>query len=197
MARAPSFVGLILAAGEPSRPDHALLPWHGRTLLEAHISVLMPHTDFVLVVAGSNSCLLQPIADAHAAFLTVNPHPELGQFSFLQAGLQEVLNRGRDAAIIALVDHTPAQGDTIARLRHAFEQAPRDIWAVVPEHAGRHGQPMVAGREIITAFLEADPGRSAHDIECANQEHISYLTVDDQLTVMTANASEDCTRTAP
>ena len=54
------------------------------------------------MVAGANAPSLAPIADSQAAFLTVNPNPQQGQFSSLLVGLQDVLNRGRDAARLLL-----------------------------------------------------------------------------------------------
>ena len=196
MARAPSFAGLILAAGESTRMgrDKALLPWHGHTLLEAHIEALQSHTDFVMVVAGKNCCALQSVVDAHGAFLTVNPQPEQGQFSSLQVGLQEVLNRGRDAAIVALVDHLPVQSETIVRLRRAFEQSPSGIWAAVPECAGTHGHPFVAGREMMTAFLQAETASNARAVEHAHQKHIAYVVVDDQNAFANIDTPEDYER---
>jgi molybdenum cofactor cytidylyltransferase len=196
MALAPSFAGLILAAGESSRmgQDKALLPWRGLAFLEAHIDALKMHTDFVLVVAGKNARTLEPMIDARAAFLAVNPHPERGQFSSLQVGVQAVLNRGRDAAIITLVDRPPAQPDTIDYLRQAFEQALSGIWAVVPEYSGQHGHPIVVGREMITAFLQAPSTGNAREVEHACQQHIAYVTVNDPLTVANINTPEDYKR---
>jgi CTP:molybdopterin cytidylyltransferase MocA len=199
MVRAPSFAGVILAAGESSRMgrDKALLAWQGRTFLEAHIVALQMHTDFVLAVGGRNSSSLQPFVDAQAAFLVQNPAPERGQFSSLQVGLREVLNRGRDAAIIALVDRPPARPETIASLRRAFEASPRDVWAVVPECEGRHGHPLVAGREMIEAFLSASSGTTARDVEHAYRQHILYVPVADPLVVANINTPEEYRHIAP
>ncbi len=198
MARASSFAGLILAAGESSRMgrDKALLPWQGRTFLTAHIDALRMHTDFVLVVAGRNAPVLQPLVDTVGAFLAVNEQPERGQFSSLQVGLQEVLNRGRDAAIVALVDRPPAAPATVLALRRAYERAPDGIWAVVPEHAGRHGHPIVVGREMITAFLRAPVTSTAREIEHANKLHMSSVTVDDPFTIENVDTPEDYERIA-
>ncbi len=196
MTRAPSFSGLILAAGESSRMgrDKALLPWHGSTFLTAHIDALKLHTDFVLVVAGKNAQVLRPVADANAAFLVENEAPERGQFSSLQVGVQEVLNRGRDAVIIALVDRPPARPETIAMLRRSFERAPEGVWAVVPEYAGRHGHPIVAGREMMSAFLRAATTGTAREVEHTYRDHISYVAVDDRFTVENIDTPEDYER---
>src|SRR4051812_2331730 len=105
MALSPSFAGVILAARASSRMgrDKALLPWRHGTFLSATIRALQPETELVIVVAGANAPGLAPIAGCLARFLAVNPNPQQGRFSSLLGGLQEVLGRGRDAAILTLV----------------------------------------------------------------------------------------------
>jgi molybdenum cofactor cytidylyltransferase len=193
MALAPSFAGVILAAGASSRMgrDKALLPWQGGTFLSAAIRALQPMTDLVIVVAGANAGELTPIIDASAAFLVVNPEPERGQFSSLRIGVQEVLNRGRDAAIITLVDRPAARIATITRLQDTFLAAGDPIWAVIPEYGGKHGHPFVIGREMITAFLNAPASSSAREVEHSLQTHIQYLAVDDPLVVANINTPDD------
>ena len=150
--------------------DKALLPWPAdvthptnwrQTFLGAAIDMLRPHTDLVIVVAGDNE-------QSHSAGRVLggslshrrNPHPERGQFSSLQCGMQEVLNRGRDAALVALVDQPPVLPKTVEALRAAFVAAPDPVWSVVPEFDGKHGHPYVVGREMIEAF-PARPGHSS------------------------------------
>lgn len=197
MTRAPSFAGIILAAGSSSRMgrDKALLPWHGRTFLTANIDLLQEHTELVIVVAGANYQVLAPLIYAAGASMIVNPAPERAQFSSLQMGVQEVLNRGRDAAVIALVDRPPVRTETLTKLRDAFAKAAAaEKWAVVPEFEGRHGHPILAGREMITAFLKAPVTSNAREIEHANQQYIQYAAVDDPLTVANVDTPEDYER---
>jgi molybdenum cofactor cytidylyltransferase len=202
MTRSPSFAGVILAAGESSRmgTDKALLPWPPQiagqptsqeTFLSAAIASLMLATDFVLIVAGKNEPALTPIVYANGASMVTNPDPERGQFSSLQVGLHEVLNRGRDAAVITLVDRPPIGSATVQLLRDAFEAAPRDVWAVVPDFLGKHGHPYLAGRELIEAFLQAPATASAREVERRYQDHIQYVAVSDPFVALNINTPED------
>jgi len=196
MALSPSYCGVILAAGASSRMgrEKALLPWRGSTFLENGMRTLGAQTEMVLVVAGANAEGLRPIVDAAGAFLIVNRQPERGQFSSLQIGVQEVLNRGRDAAILTLVDRPAPRPETVQLLKSSFLDAPSDIWAVVPQFEGRHGHPLVAGREMITAFLREPQDSNARAVEHANQKHIRYLEVDDPLVVWNVDTPEEYER---
>ena len=194
MARSPAFAGVILAAGASSRMgrDKALLPWRGRTLLENHINLLQAHTDLVIVVAGANAEVVKPIIYASAAFLVVNPRPELGQFSSLHVGMQAVLNQGRDAAIVALVDRPPVHGETLRRLKAEFCDAlEHDKWAVVPETNGEHGHPILISREMIEAFLRAPRTSNAREVMHAQEERIRYVAVSDAAAATNWNTPED------
>jgi molybdenum cofactor cytidylyltransferase len=193
MPLSPSFAGVILAAGASSRMgrDKALLPWRDGTFLSAAIRALQPVTELVIVVAGANVASLSPIANAHAAFLALNPNPQQGQFSSLQVGLQDVLNHGRDAAIVTLVDRPAAEVETIEQIKAAFLASNERIWAVVPEFSGKHGHPFIIGREMIEAFLRAPVHSTARDVEHANQQHIHYLPVNDPLVIANVDTPED------
>ena len=193
MALAPSFAGVILAAGASSRMgrDKALLPWRGGTFLSAAIRALQPVTDLVIVVTGANGGELAPVVNANAGFMVTNPNPERGQFSSLQTGLQEVLNRGRDAAIVTLVDRPPPGVATIAQIKNEFLAAGNGTWAVVPEYLGKHGHPIVIGREMIGAFLDAPVSNSAREVEHSQQNHVLYLPVADPLVAANVDTPED------
>lgn len=180
--------------------DKALLPWPPEnsgastqgTFLSAAIQALNWVSDQVIVVAGNNARNLEPLVYAAGAALVVNPDPSRGQFSSLQEGLREVLNRGRDAAMVTLVDRPPVSTATLTRLRSAFELAvERRQWAVVPENGGRHGHPIFIGREMIEAFLKAPPTSTAREIEHAHQNNIEYVSVADPFVAMNVDTPQD------
>jgi molybdenum cofactor cytidylyltransferase len=124
----------------------------------------------------------------------VNPDPGRGQFSSLQVGLREVLNHGRDAAMVTLVDRPPVSNATVQTLRDAFATADQNIWAVIPEFSGKHGHPYLIGREMIEAFLRVPATSTARDIEHEHQKHIQYIAVDDPLIAVNINTPEDYAR---
>ena len=202
MSRSVSFAGVILAAGESSRMgrDKALLPWppssdpnipSTESFLSAAIRSIALSTDFIVVVAGHNETALAPVVYANGASIVVNPEPSHGQFSSLQVGLHEVLNRGRDAALVTLVDRPPANAATVRTLRDSFEAAPQTVWALIPEFSGKHGHPFVAGREIIERFLREPMMGNAREVEHRYQEHIQYLVVDDPYVALNINTPAD------
>jgi molybdenum cofactor cytidylyltransferase len=202
MNRAASFAGVILAAGDSSRMgrEKALLTWpppvsqsqtSNETFLSAAIRSLFYATEFVIVVVGKNEAVLAPTIYSNGASLIVNPDPIRGQFSSLQAGLREVLNHGRDAAMITLVDRPPVKEVTIRSLLATFVAAEEQIWAIVPEFSGQHGHPFLAGREMIEAFLRAPAMSITRDIEHAHQHHIQYVPVDDPFVALNINTPED------
>ena len=202
MSGAVGLCGVILAAGESTRmgTDKALLPWPpiaaaqipSGTFLSAAIQSLTLQTELVIVVAGKNAPTLAPVVYGAGASMVMNSEPERGQFSSLQVGLREVLNRGRDAAMVTLVDRPPADSRTIQKLYEAFVEAlHRYQWAVIPEFQGRHGHPFVVGREMIEVFLKAAPSSNAREIRDRHAEKIVYVEVDDPMTIANINTPEE------
>jgi len=195
--------GVILAAGESSRMgrDKALLPWPpvpqgavggGNTLLSASIQSLKPFTHAVVVVAGRNAEAIASIVSANGATMVRNPAPERGQFSSMQVGLQEVLARGYSAAMITLVDCPPLSAASLELLSSSFHQAlAAGKWAVAPENSGKHGHPLLAGRELIDAFLIAPATQNARAIKHAHAQSIEYIAVADSLLSIDVNTPEE------
>ena len=192
--------GVILSAGASSRMgrDKALLPWPPvasssllagcETLLSAAIAALRPFTEAVIVVAGNNADLITPVIASNGASIVRNPAPERGQFSSLQVGLQEVLTRGYEAAMITLVDCPPLCRASMEKLSHSFEQAlANGRWGAAPEHDGKRGHPLAVGRELIDAFLAAPVTSNARAVKRAHAGMIETVPVLDSLVSVDVN----------
>jgi molybdenum cofactor cytidylyltransferase len=189
--------GLILAAGASSRMgrDKALLPWPASghtTLLSAAISSLRPIAKTVVVVAGGNAAQLASVIEESGARMAINPSPEQGQFSSLRIGLREVLASGCDAAIITPVDCPPLSASSLELLCAEFELAlARGQWAVAPQNSGRRGHPLIAGRALIDAFLNALPTSNAREVKNAHAQLFTYVTVPDPYLNSDMNTPEE------
>jgi CTP:molybdopterin cytidylyltransferase MocA len=149
-------------------------------------------TEAVVVVAGNNAEKLAPIVSACGASMVRNPVPERGQFSSLQVGLQEVSDRGYDAAMITPVDCPPLSAATLERLRAAFEPALAAGWlGVAPENSGKHGHPLLVSRALIEAFLQAPSTSNARAVKHAHPHAIEYISVPDALVRAEMNTPEE------
>jgi molybdenum cofactor cytidylyltransferase len=128
----------------------------------------------------------------------VNPVPEAGQFGSLRVGLQEVLNRGRDVAIITHVDRPPPATETLQRLiaefgaKNSLPPATRR-WAIVPQVDGKHGHPIIAGREMIEEFLRAPLNVTARDVEHQHHQRMEYVDVADPNIIRNFNTPDEYT----
>jgi molybdenum cofactor cytidylyltransferase len=196
--------GLVLAAGDSTRMgiDKALLPWpppspnetssSPHTMLSAALLAFDPLTRFNFAVAGKNADAIATLVGACGAYLVRNPTPEKGQFSSLQIGLRAVLDRDCNAAIITPVDCPPLSASSLERLYHAFLGAQTaDFWAVVPEHEGTHGHPLLASRELIDAFLKAPITGNAREVLRAHAHRVVYVPVPESLAKAGLNTMED------
>ncbi len=204
MSSSCSLCGIILAAGKSTRmgTDKALLTWPpaapgtvasaAETFLSALIVAFRPFVKEVIVVAGENAANLAPVVSANCASLVRNPAPERGQFSSLQIGLNEVLARGFDAAMITPVDCPPLSAASLQRLLSSFEEVrSRGQWAIAPENNGKHGHPLLASYELIDAFLRAAPTSNAREVKRENSQFFEYVSVPDLLVSAGVNTQEE------
>jgi molybdenum cofactor cytidylyltransferase len=196
--------GLVLAAGDSTRmgTDKAMLPWPPpapgatdpprHTLLSAALLAFVPFTRVNVVVAGKNADAIATTVGGCGAYLVRNPAPENGQFSSLQIGLRDLLDRGCNAAIITPVDCPPLSSSSLERLHHAFLGAlAAGFWAVAPEHDGKHGHPLLASRNLIDAFLKADITGNAREVLHAHGSRVVYVPVPESLAKAGLNTPQD------
>jgi molybdenum cofactor cytidylyltransferase len=161
-------------------------------LLSAALLAFNHFTRFNVVVAGKNADAIATMVGTCGAYLVRNPAPENGQFSSLQIGLRDLLDRGCNAAIVTPVDCPPLSPSSLERLHYAFLGAlTAGFWAVAPEHDGKHGHPLLGNRDLIEAFLKADITGNAREVLHAHVSRVCYVPVPESLAKAGLNTPED------
>ncbi len=137
------------------------------------VDALNTDTDMVLVGVGADAEALTPVVWAKGAYI-VQLAPA-SDAEALRTMLQEVLNRGRDAALVASLEDLSLTAETVHRMVAAFCAAGDEVWAVVPE-AGTQGHPVLMGRRMIELFLRGQKWSSADEIVSGNLDHVCTVS---------------------
>ncbi|PSH03501.1 MAG: hypothetical protein CXZ00_11835 [Acidobacteria bacterium] len=132
------------------------------------IDALNADTDMVLVAAGADADALAPVVWARAGFL-VQIEETASDSEALRVMLQDVLNRGRDAALVAWLEDQAVTAELAHKLVIAYCRAGDEVWAVRPE---RNGQAVLIGRRMIEKFLRGDKSSTVDQILAANSTHV-------------------------
>jgi CTP:molybdopterin cytidylyltransferase MocA len=179
----PGVCGIILAAGSHSGAQADVEVAPSKTKAEAVselIGVLNGDTEMVLVGVGADAEALAPAVWARAAYV-VQLSPSASDADALRTMLQEVLNRGRDAALVTALDNQALTVQTVQRMVAAYCAAGDEVWAVVPETEMRQGHPVLMGRRMIELFLRGQKWSAADEILAANLEHVRSVKAADPM----------------
>jgi len=173
----PGVCGVILAAGSQAGAGEARSKTKAEGVSEL-IDALNADTEMVLVAVGGDAAALAPVIWAKAAYMVRLPE-DASEADGLRAMLQEVLNRGRDAAVVASVDSCGLTAETVHRMVAVYCAAGDEIWAVVPETEMQQGHPVLMGRRMIELFLRGQKWSAADEILSGNLEHVRSVKVID------------------
>lgn len=173
----PGVCGVILAAGSQVGAGEMLRKKKTEDL-SALIDALNADTEMVLVAVGADAEALTPVVWAKAAYM-VQLAATANDADALRIMLQEVLNRGRDTALVASLDGRGLTAETVHRMVAAYCAAGDEIWAVVPETAMEQGHPVLMGRRMIELFLRGQKWNAADEILSANLEHVRTVKAGD------------------
>jgi molybdenum cofactor cytidylyltransferase len=190
---------IVLAGGKSSRMGRpkALLPIGPtretffdritRTLIEGGV-------EDVVVVVGSDADVIRAAVAPNSlrVRLVTNPDFERGQLTSLLAGLRTVDRPGVSAVLVTLIDSpfisaTDVQRLIAARFKH---RAP----IVRPAKDGRHGHPVIFGRELFDELRRADPAYGAKAIVHAHAAEIVEIPTDGEGAFIDIDTREDYER---
>jgi molybdenum cofactor cytidylyltransferase len=176
----PVIAAVVLAAGESSRmgADKALLMYRGRTFLENIITALQgAGVRRVVVVLGHHAEQIEQSVDLSMVEIVVNQDYQRGQTSSLQAGLRVLAANEPDGAVFCLVDHPAISADTIRKLIHHFRSTGEPV--VIPQLNGKHGHPVLVGREVFAQIVGLGRGQGADTVIHRFRDRTEFVEVTD------------------
>jgi molybdenum cofactor cytidylyltransferase len=191
--------GIVLAGGKSSRMGRpkALLPIgpNGETFFDRITRTLIAGgVDDVVVVVGADADAIRAgvASDTPRVRLIDNPDYERGQLTSLLAGLRAIDRPGVSAALVTLIDSPLISGDSVRHLIRARRERGSPI--VRPAKDGRHGHPVIFGRELFDELRCADPAQGAKAVVHAHAVGIFEVPTDDEGAYIDIDTREDYER---
>ena len=190
--------GIVLAGGKSSRMGRpkALLPIGSsgetffdrvtRTLLDAGV-------EQVVVVVGADALAIRAGARPRQGVRIVdNPDYELGQLTSLLAGLRAIDASSTTAVLVTLIDVPLVSAATVRTLIAARRERAAPI--VRPVSKGRHGHPVIFGRELFDELQGADPAKGAKPVVRAHAVDMAEVPIEDEGAFTDIDTREDYER---
>jgi molybdenum cofactor cytidylyltransferase len=150
------FEAVILAAGR-SRRAGTFKPAHlyrGEPLLRYAVNGLAPWCRRLIVVAGHREAEVAAlVAGCDHVLVVTNPAPDEGMFSSVRCGVR-VLHPGCRGFFVLPAD-CPLTGATVPGLLLAAFTSEGGQRAIVPEHAGRGGHPVLLPAAALALVFAA------------------------------------------
>ena len=171
---------IVLAAGESRRmgSPKMLLPWHGRTVVEAVVACLREGGlhEILVVVGGDREGVEQALLGWRVGFVFNAAFARGEMLSSIQAGLRAV-NVETEAAMLTPGDLPRMGASTVRALIEAGAAAPDRICA--PVYRGRRGHPVLLPKAFWPDLLGLGEGDSLRTFLRARQGEIERVEVPD------------------
>jgi nicotine blue oxidoreductase len=190
-------VAIVLAAGAARRlggRPKALLRTAGGTFLE-RIAKTCREAGIARVAAVLASAgVATERSEMQDMTIVINPAPERGMLSSLQAGLASEAARGAAAALVWPVDCPCVPASVLRALAEAFERTGAPL--VVPTSGGRGGHPALVGAALFPAILAApfDLDGGARAVFRARAGRVERVEVGAPEVLDDVDTPEDCDR---
>ena len=177
--------GLILAGGASRRMGRpkALLEFENETFLGRLQRIFLAHTDPVVVVLGHDAATVQTLLDPRVR-QAINPDPERGMLTSLQAGLAELTTAAR--VLFLPLDYPAIAAKT---LRLLCATPPADV--AMPRYHGTRGHPVLISQKVARQLLNLPQDAAARDIIRSYNDQVLYVDVDDPAILVDVDTPED------
>jgi CTP:molybdopterin cytidylyltransferase MocA len=195
-----AIVPLILAGGRGERlgSNKALIDVGGRPalerVLETAAQVRLAPPIVVVGFAGEEvSRLVAEIVARHPALgraqTVVNPAPERGQTSSVQAGLAAVPAEA-EAVLLWPVDHPLVAADDVARILAGAAAHP-ECTVILPSVGGRAGHPALLRRPLFSAILALETARPLRDLVRGERARTHFVALRDDAVIHDIDTDAD------
>jgi molybdenum cofactor cytidylyltransferase len=189
--------GIILASGASTRmgsPKALLTMPNGSTFVWTLVTTLIDGgVDDVFVVGRTED---RPLRDEverlpRSRFVE-NARADEGQLSSVIAGLNAADRPGVGGVLVTLVDLPLLAPATVRILIDAFTAAHVPIART--SHRGRHGHPVIFGRQVFDELRRANPAVGAKSVVRAHESSLLDVEVDDEGVLRDIDTPEDYRR---
>lgn len=173
-------MALVLAAGAGRRlsGNKALLLLHGQRALQRCLGALREGGATELrVVLGHQADEVLDAVDLSDCQVVLNPHPDRGQTSSLQAGLA-ASPCVEGPCLLHTVDQPLLQAHEVASLLAAWAGRPAEVEIVLPSVAGRRGHPVVLGALALAELRDLPEDAPAHRVIRRDPARILHVELD-------------------
>lgn len=182
-------VSVILAAGASARmgSPKPLLLHRGKTFLRLILDSHQKASLRCYVVLGYHGNEIQTHVDLSDAVVIVNPEPERGPLSSLQAALPHLADSS--ALILHPVDHPLVKAGTLLSLSDAHRRFPQSI--IIPTCAQHKGHPVLFPARLYDALQKAPLAEGARAVVHEHADAVVLLPVEDRGVVLDVDTPQD------
>ena len=158
----------------------ALLEYQGETFVGRLARIVSAVAKPTIIALGYHAEAIRPhvLTLLPGPVIAVNPAPENGQLSSLQAALREI-PANASGFLFVPVDCPSVKTETVDCVAAAFAQRPDQVLLAVPSYQGRHGHPVFADMQIARELLALPPTATAREVIHAHRAETLYIDVDD------------------
>ena len=178
----------IISAGASSRMGFpkALLEYHGVTFLQTILDATRAvgiHRRVVIVGHQADKILVKH--DLRDVVVLETEQLEAGPIGSIRAAIKEVEPHPVDGILVWPVDMPHVAIATVDALLAGFRSSGRPI--VIPAYKGKHGHPVIFGRDVFQELLEAPDSEGARAVVHADPNRVFEVPVDDSAVVEDLN----------
>lgn len=188
-------VAILPAAGASRRMGRPklLLPLNGRPMVAGVVEALRGGgvREIMLVTAPENEDL-QTWARQNGVTVAINPDPERGMLSTIQAGIAAAENLEDELLLVSPADLPHLQSETVSNLLQNMIATGAPLG--LPTFHGKRGHPLAIAPRLIPEIATLDPNIGLKQLRDRHEAELLEVEVEDAGVVQDVDTPEDYER---